>query len=255
MESMSRAFLILVSLLVGCLPPPRAWPEVSAADVGADADADTDADADADDTGMPVSACSSIVFGDTGHLSIQASDVAQGSLYTSGSFSLELWAWFSDVDTAETYTLAALGADKAWSISVAGGDLGFEMGTHSITGPAPTTGWNHIIVVMDDPLAELRMYLNGALHGEIVHVTEPAIVPADEVIHLATVGDGATSWPSSMDELRFAHTVMHTGLSTDITDPLETADWVGIWHFDDLSNALTGGEASGTDYEIVDSCP
>ena len=43
---MSRAFLILVSLLVGCLPPPRAWPEVSAADVGADADADTDADTD-----------------------------------------------------------------------------------------------------------------------------------------------------------------------------------------------------------------
>ena len=151
--------------------------------------------------------------------------------------------------------MVALGTDRSWSMGVDAGNLVFRVGSSAVVAPAPTVGWNHIGVVKDHALSEIRMYLNGELHGDVVSVIETLPVPDEESLWLARSADDAASWPSAIDELRFASDVMHTGMSTEISSEEDTAGWAGVWHFNDLSNVLTGGQAIGDGYEIVDSCP
>jgi len=250
-----RTIYFTALCFVGCLPPPRAWPEANKANADADADADTDADSDADDTGVMAHPCSSVVFGENAHLAIQATDVVGGSLYTSSSFSFDLWAWLSVLETDEPVMMVGLGKDKAWSLGVSAGQLSFQMGPSIVAMAMPEVGWHHIAAVYDHEQSQLRMYLDGEMAADPVPVEALLSVPEDEVLHIASTGSDDLSWTNSIDEFRFALGVMHTGMSTEIADPSDTQGLAGLWSFSDLSNTLTGGEASGTGYGFVDSCP
>ena len=57
--------------------------------------------------------------------------------------------------------------------------------------------------------------------------------------------------------MRFTNSAMHSGPSSiDFDDRRPVADWLGVWRFDDdLQNAVTGVEVSGTNIQYMDSCP
>jgi len=201
-------------------------------------------------------ACSSIVFQADGHVSIQASDLTSESFYTNGDFTVEFWAWFSDVDLTLSRTLLSLGPNAAWWIGVDAGDLVFRVEATQIRGEAPSSGWHHVALVKDDSLEEIRMYLDEGLFVEVLPFDKPFPAPEIDELHMARSQGFPHSWESAMDQLRFSETAHYDGASMSILDPMDTAMWSGVWHFDgNLANALNGQEGAGSNYEIVDSCP
>ncbi len=247
-----RTIAIVPLLLCACLPPPQAWP-VAEGEEGA-VGQDT-GPAVVDDTANPSLACSSIVFGETGHLVMQASDLDSGYFFTNGDFTVEFWAWFSDVDLEASRTLVSMGTNSSWWIGVENHELVFRTEDSDIRHSAPTEGWHHVAVVNDEAIDEIRMYMDESLAGVLPF---NGIFPNSEndELHVARSGGASLAWQSAMDEVRFANQVHYAGASVSILDPLDTEPWAGVWHFNDgLSNAITGFKASGSDYEIRGSCP
>lgn len=209
-----------------------------------------------DDSAAPTFECSSIVFDTDGHVSFQASDLTSGSFYTNGNFTVEFWAWFSDVDLSVSRTLLSLGSNSAWWIGVEEGDLVFRVEETEIRGDAPTSDWHHVALVKDESLDEIRMYVDEKLFSEVLPFDQTFPPPDDDELHLARSHGFSQSWESAMDQIRFAEAVNYSGASMSILDPMDTSDWQGVWHFDEsLANALNGQEGAGSNYEFVDSCP
>ncbi len=66
------------------------------------------------------------------------------------------------------------------------------------------------------------------------------------------------SWPTSIDEVRFGHDVLLSGVDLDLGPERPIDDWIGVWRFnDDLVNDVTGDAAAGPEEGLTfsDSCP
>ena len=259
------------------MPPPAPWPPdggvglVTDLDVDADTDADSDADADSDsdadtdvdadadadldDTGTPLE-CHSLIFGEDGYVSVSPDTVEGGALYHDNYFTIELWAWFSGPGTAGELTLVSLGDPEAWWLGVDGELLEFRSGTDILQADLPTNGWHHIGVVADHPGDQLRMYVDG-VRGPVLADPSPMVLPteAQNLRFGRTIGS-SDSWPASIDEVRFAHDVMLSGVGPDISPERSIDGWIAIFRFDnDLVNEVTGSSAGGGSVIYSDSCP
>ena len=273
MQPTIRCSLICwTTLLVGCLPPAAPWPDVSVLTASdADADGGTDSDADQDggtDTGHRLECNSLYMGGGDAFVAVGKSNVAGGELYTDSSFTVELWAYLDPSVLTGRYTLVSLGDPEAWWLGVDGGVLIFESGDESVvqvplddvvTLPLPDGEdyWFHIGAVMDRSNNEMRIYLDGARLGAVSPVS-PLVQPTDnEVLRFGRSLESTSSWLTSIDEVRFGHAVMLSGVEPDFSESRSLDGWIGVWRFDnDLVNEVTGREAAGSSsLTYYDSCP
>jgi len=225
------------------------------ADADADADSDVDADADLDDTGAPLE-CHSLIFEENGYVSVNPATVEGGALYTDDRFTIELWAWFSGPGMAGELTLASLGDPEAWWLGVDGDMLEFRSGSDLLQADLPTNGWHHIGVVADRLGDQLRMYVDGS---RVAVENEPSamVLPTDaQNLRFGRTIGSSDSWPASIDEVRFSHDVMLSGVEPDISSGRSIEGWIAVFRFDEnLVNEVTGSSAAGGSVIYSDSCP
>ena len=193
--------LLLFMSLQACLPPPRAWVLEGARDTGSAPQTD--------DTAVAEIPCSSIRFlpdgsGEEGDLRSQLSifnDVlTEGGFAVDGSFTLEFYTWFINIDPGETRTLVSLGQDMAWRLKVDGPQLVFEIRDHEdeIRTDVPAVGFHHIALVYNAELSVQRMslYVDGTREGEALAFGGPWPAPESDSLRIARAGDGSPSWAS-----------------------------------------------------------
>jgi hypothetical protein len=224
-------------------------------DADTDADADADVDLDLDDTGTPLE-CNSLIFEEDGYVSVNPDTVEGGALYTDDRFTIELWAWFSGPGTAGELTLVSLGDPEAWWLGVDGELLKFRSGSDLLLADLPTNGWHHVGVVADRPGDQLRMYVDGI---RVAVLDEPSamVLPSEaQSLRFGRTIGSSDSWPDSIDEVRFAHDVMLSGVEPDISPGRTIEGWIAVFRFDnDLVNEVTGSSAGGGSVIYSDSCP
>ena len=268
----SRSLLWVALMGAGCLPPAAPWPVVddrSPSDADADVGGDEDADVDGgDDTGFVLECNSLYMGGGNSYVVVGKSTVDGAALYTDSSFTVELWAYIDRSVLSGRYTLVSLGDPEAWWLGLDDGDLIFESGLDDIARaslddrvavqlPEGETYWFHIGAVMDRSNNEMRVYLNG---DRVVAMSPvgPLEQPTEqEVLRFGRSVDSLTSWPSSIDEVRFGHAVNLSGVDPDFSVERSTEGWIGVWRFNnDLVNEVTGQSAAGSEsLTYYDSCP
>ena len=264
------AAVLFISWL-GCLPPPQPAenvgpsgpPTPSGPDTGASSDTQVADNPASDDTGTedsggapPPLQCHAIAFDTHGQVRISANEVAVDTLFTAESVTIELWAWFSNETRDGTWLLAGMDGSQTWRIGIELGELVLRASVYSLSVPLPENGWNHIAGVINGDTGELSVYINGVFSGGtdwsppmVSSTTNPSIL-------LGAWHTEGGSWPSAIDEVRFAQSVMHEGMSIDTSPGRPMDAWLGVWRFDEnLQNTVSGSESVGTDFWFTDSCP
>jgi hypothetical protein len=182
--------------------------------------------------------------------------VEGGALYTDDQFTIELWAYLIEPETAGELTLVSLGDPEAWWLGVNGEYLEFRSGSDMLQSALPAVGWHHVGVVADRPGDQLRMYVDGT---RVAVLDEPGamVVPSEaQGLRFGRTVGSLKSWPSSIDEVRFAHEVKLAGVSPDISADRTINGWNAVFRFDnDLVNEVTGSSAAGGSVTYSDSCP
>lgn len=268
-----RPMAVFVVLgLCGCLPPPRAWLEMSPAgpptpgadDTAVSVDDGAPDEPPANDTGIPPEdtgvqplLCHSLEFEDNGHVQITADALGVETLFDESSVTIESWAWFSEETDTGTWLLAGLDGTKSWRLGVEVGELVLRAGIYTLAIPLPEHGWRHIAGVINGDEELLSLYVDGEFSGSRTW-SPPMVSSADSpTIHLGSWDTAGGAWPNVIDEVRFAKAAMHSGpapFEPDARRPV--ADWLGVWRFDEnLENAVTGVSVSGEAIRYTNSCP
>ena len=255
------AFLVLG--LSGCLPPPRAWLQMSPEGPpppGADDSAASTEETGLvpDDTGAPELQCYSLTFASNGHVEITSSTVADDRLFDEGSLTVEMWAQFTEQTESGQWLLAGMDGNQSWNLGVEDGQLVLEAGgIYTLAIPLPAHGWRHIAGVIDGDGEQMSLYVDGAFSGSRQWYA-PMVSDGDNPsIHLGGFAGTETAWPNLMDEVRLATDVMYSGPgSIDYADERPVSDWLAVFRFDEsLENAVSGALAQGENIRYVDTCP
>jgi len=268
-----RPLLVIAVLgLCGCLPPPRAWleaypsgpPPPGSDDTATSGDDGAPDEPPVNDTGFPPQdtgvaplLCHSLSFEDNGHVQITADALGVDTVFDENSVTIESWAWFSEETEAGTWLLAGLDGTRSWRLGVEIGELVLRAGIYTLSIPLPAHGWRHIAGVINGDEGLLSLYVDGEFSGS--RTWNPPMVTSsdDPTIHVGSWDTAGGSWPSVMDEVRFANAALHTGpapIAFDAERPV--AEWLGVWRFDqNLNNAVNGIAVSGENILYTDSCP
>ena len=268
---MHRVTILLCAAMFGCLPPPQPVENIGQSGplTNSDSDAtgsvvgDDSAESEPVDTGtgdtgrsMVSLQCHALAFDDDGHVQISPDEVSTESLFAARSGTIELWAWFSDETRDGSWLLVGMDGAQTWNVGIDQGDVVLQAGVSTLSIPMPENGWNHIAGVINGDSGELALYLNGTFSGR-KEWNPPMVRPESSPnIHLGAWNTEGGSWPSAIDEVRFAQAVLHEGSSIDIGAGRPTDPWLGVWRFDDnLENEVSGLVSDGTDVRFTDSCP
>jgi hypothetical protein len=264
--------IFVVLCLCGCLPPPRAWLEMSPAGPPPPGSDDTAVSGDdgvpdnppADDTGvLPADtgelhlSCHSLAFDDNGHVQITAESLGVETIFDENSVTIESWAWFSEQTEEGSWLLAGLDGTKSWRLGIEVGELVLRAGIYNLAIPLPEHGWRHIAGVVDGEEALMSLYVDGQFSGS--RTWSPPMSSSHESprLHLGSWDADGGAWPNVIDEVRFAKAVMHAGPSSFEPDARRpVSDWLGVWRFDEsLENDVTGLSGSGEHIRYTNSCP
>ncbi len=256
---------------LGCLPPPKSIENAGPSgppvpvntDTGSTADTQVPEPSDTPDTGVEDTGgspaplqCHALAFDTHGQVRISANEVSTDTLFTTESLTIELWAWFSNATRDGSWLLAGMDGTETWRIGIEVGQLVLRAGRSSLSTPLPENGWRHIAGVINGETGELSIYIDGEFSGGTSWTPPMVSAMANPSILLGAWHTEGGSWPSAIDEVRFAQTVLHEGMRIETSPERPTDPWLGVWRFDDnLRNAVSGAESVGTEIRFTDSCP